>query len=68
MRRGLLYSHIKDRLQLTLMQACAHGETLPRVDQGIQADGGNAKIGQKIQGLWNLVDVRTQHCGVGHYI
>ncbi len=67
-RGGLLRCHVEDGLQLVFVQSRADGQTLSRIDEGIQPDGRDARVREKIQRGGDGFDIRPQHGGVGHHV
>ncbi len=65
---GFLGGNIEDGLQFTFVQARANGQALTREDEGVESDGGDSVVGEKIQCGGNGVDVGAQHGGVGHHV
>ena len=55
-------------LQFAFLEPGPHRQPAAGMDQGIQADGRDANIRQKIQCVRDGVDVRSEHGGVGHHV
>ncbi len=59
---------VEDGLQFAFLESRPNGETLTRINERVQSDGGNAEVCKKIQRVWYGVHVRAQHRGVGHHV
>ncbi len=62
------FGSIKQRFQFGFRQPRAHGGAVPGVDQGVQADGFQPQLTQKLERAGDGILVQRQHGGVGHHV